>query len=83
MTDTSPLHGTTYGQILKGMKEEGGPHNFADAVLMVSDNLDTMMHTRKCTNVHKYLNDDRFDTVGLEAKLVETFGAETVEWTKK
>ena len=42
-----------------------------------------MMHTRNCTNAHKYLNDDRFDTVGLEAKIVETFGAETVEWTKK
>ena len=41
------------------------------------------MHTRKCTNVHKYLNDDRYDLEGVESLLLETFGADTVEWTKK
>ena len=33
MTDTSPLHGTTYGQILKGISNEGGKHSFAEAVI--------------------------------------------------
>ena len=37
-----------------------------------------MMHTRNCKNVHKYLNNDRFDVQAVESMLDDTFSAQKV-----
>ena len=41
------------------------------------------MHTRNCPNVHKYLNNDHFDTQGLENRLISTFGQDSVTHLKQ
>ena len=64
--ENSPLKGTTYEDILTGMMAEGGGQCLAGPIQQVPHKLDTMMHTRNCKNVHKYLNNDRFDVQAVE-----------------
>jgi hypothetical protein len=43
-----------------------------------------MMHTRNCEKVHFYLNNDRFDLIGLEVSMYDHVGKdEVVDITNK
>lgn len=68
--ENSPLNETTYETILAGILAENGGICHSGPILQVPTKLDISMHTRNCPNVHKYLNNDHFDTVGLEERLI-------------
>ena len=64
LTDTSPLWGTSYATILQGMIDvwTDDVNTCSESpIWQVPNKLDITMHTRNCPNVHRYLNDDRYD----------------------
>ena len=66
--ESSPLWGTAYATILQGMVDawtDDVTKCTEFPIYQVPNKLDIMMHTRNCKNVHKYLNDDKYDMEGI------------------
>ena len=78
----SPLTGTTYESILKSLEQDRGDTCPAKPVQQIPHTLDTMMHTRNCQKVHRFINDPSYDIDGVEQGLTELLGQDYIDDTR-
>ena len=80
LPENTPMRGTSFEYMMTGVYygDTESRSCLAGPVQDVEQAFDTMLSSKNCKNVHRYLTEDKFDVEGLEQLLLAQFGEEEI-----
>ena len=83
LTKFTPIRGTSFEYMLNSIYTSTGTKVcLAGSIQDVSQEFDTMLNTKNCKNVHRYIVEEKYDVEGVERLLRAEFGESEINQTK-